>query len=68
MAMKLLAFHDQLIAYFAAHDEHDDFAFIDIVQGTNPMLRGSSMSAPVVCSAWFGLRPLLAAARFGPIC
>src|SRR5258707_8756911 len=34
MAMKLLTFHDQLIAYFAAHDEHDNFAFIDIIQGT----------------------------------
>jgi hypothetical protein len=34
MAMKFLAFHDQLITNFAAHDKHDNFTFIDIIQGT----------------------------------
>jgi hypothetical protein len=32
MAMELLTFDDQFIAYFAAHDEHDNFALIDIIQ------------------------------------
>jgi hypothetical protein len=34
MAMKFLAFHDQLVAYFAADKKHDNFAFIDIIQDT----------------------------------
>jgi hypothetical protein len=34
MAMKFLTFHDQLVADFAAHEEYDNFALIDIVQGT----------------------------------
>jgi hypothetical protein len=33
MAMKSLAFHDQLVADFAAYEDHDDFAFLDIIQG-----------------------------------
>jgi hypothetical protein len=32
MAMKLLVLDDQPVAYFAAHDEHDNFVFIDIIQ------------------------------------
>jgi hypothetical protein len=32
MAMKLLTFDDQLVAYFAANEEDDNFAFIDILQ------------------------------------
>ena len=32
MAMKLLAFDDQLVADFAADEEDDDLAFIDIIQ------------------------------------
>jgi len=32
--MKLLTFHNQLVAYFAAHDEHNHFVFLDIIQGT----------------------------------
>jgi hypothetical protein len=34
MAMELLSFHDQFIAYLSAHEERDNFAFIDIIQGT----------------------------------
>jgi hypothetical protein len=32
MAMKFLPFHDQLVPYLAAHDEHDDLTFFDIIQ------------------------------------
>jgi hypothetical protein len=34
MPMELLTFDDQRIANFAAHEEHNNFAFIDIIQGT----------------------------------
>jgi hypothetical protein len=34
MAMDLLSFHDQFVAYLSAHEEHDNFAFIDIIQDT----------------------------------
>jgi hypothetical protein len=34
MGMKLFSFHQQLVAYFAAHEEYHDFVFIDIIQGT----------------------------------
>jgi hypothetical protein len=44
--MELLSFHDQFIAYLSAHEEHDNFAFIDIIQGThNPSSRGGSRPA-----------------------
>jgi hypothetical protein len=32
MAMKLLAFHDQLVADFTADDQNDNFVAFDIVQ------------------------------------
>jgi hypothetical protein len=34
MAMKLLSFHNQLVAYYPADDEDDNFLFFDIIQGT----------------------------------
>jgi hypothetical protein len=34
MAIKLLAFDDQLVPYFAPHKEHHNFAFVHIIQGT----------------------------------
>jgi len=32
--MKFLSLHDQFIAYVSAHEEHDNFIFIDIIQDT----------------------------------
>jgi hypothetical protein len=32
MAMKLLAFHNQLFARFSPHDQDDNFVYFDIVQ------------------------------------
>jgi hypothetical protein len=34
MAMELLSFHNQLIAYLSANEKHDNFAFINILQNT----------------------------------
>jgi hypothetical protein len=34
MAMEFLAFDDQLVSYLVAHEEHDDFALIHIIQST----------------------------------
>jgi hypothetical protein len=34
MAIKLLAFDDQLVAYFAAHKQHNHFACFNIIQGS----------------------------------
>jgi hypothetical protein len=34
MAMKILAFHYQLVADLATDNEHDNFVSLDIVQGT----------------------------------
>jgi hypothetical protein len=34
MTIEFLAFHDQFVSNFAAYEEHDDFAFFDIIQGT----------------------------------
>jgi hypothetical protein len=34
MAIEFLAFNDQRVADFAAHEEDDDFALLDIIQGT----------------------------------
>lgn len=33
MAMKLLTFHDQFVAVFAADEQDDNFALADIIQG-----------------------------------
>ncbi|HXG08951.1 MAG TPA: hypothetical protein VNK04_04115 [Gemmataceae bacterium] len=32
MGMELLSFHDQFVAYLSAHEEHDNFTFIGIIQ------------------------------------
>jgi hypothetical protein len=34
MAMEFLAFDDQLVSYLAAHEQHDNFTLIHIIQGT----------------------------------
>jgi hypothetical protein len=34
MAIEFLAFHDQPIADFSAYKQYDNFALIDIIQGT----------------------------------
>jgi hypothetical protein len=34
MAMELRSLHDQFVTCLAAHEEHDNFAFLDIIQGT----------------------------------
>jgi hypothetical protein len=34
MAMKFLTFHDQLVADFTAYEQYDNFALIDIIEGT----------------------------------
>jgi hypothetical protein len=34
MAMKLFPFHNQLVAHFLAHNKHDNFVFLNIIQGT----------------------------------
>jgi hypothetical protein len=34
MAMKFLAFHNQLVAYFSSDDQDNDFVSFHIIQGT----------------------------------
>src|SRR5207244_2940530 len=45
MAMKYLTFDDQLVSYFAAHEEHDDLTFIHIKLKTALRQGGSGPSA-----------------------